>query len=377
MKTEITMDLDLLRPLYDGYDGPTARVVSVHLDTSREDQDADKRLELTWQQLRRDLATAGADEDTLTMLDAEVGASPHIVGPQGESLFAAEGRILGVFALSQPPAHSRAVIGPVADPLETVLDLDHQLPYVVIALDRVGGDIDGYQAGAYDPATRRTYDGTTLHLTRVRAGGPSMASYHRRTQNAWTENVAGVAAETAEAVDNVGAAVVFVGGDLKAVALLRDQLTSLRLDAEIVDVSGGRGGRDANAALRQSVDEALARASRASHERAMTAYTEALGQGGAVHGIHPVTEALAQGNVQTLLMTADRTHDPELWATLADAKVVGSAPEALGQHAGTAFSAPAAPLLIRAAVACGATFSELLPDVAADDGCAAVLRYSA
>jgi hypothetical protein len=366
------MDLDLLRPLYTDASAP---VVSVHVDTSREDQDADKRLEVSWQELRRNLAAQGADDETLLAVDAEIGASPHIVGPQGESVFAAGGRILGAFALSEPPARNRAVLGPVADPLETVIDLDHQLPYVVVALDRRGGDIDGYPAGAFDPATRRAYDGTSLHLTQVRGGGVSMASYHRRSQNAWTENAAGVAAETIEAAQHVGAAVVFIAGDPKAVPLLHEKLAARRLEAEVVEVSGGRGGRDALASLREAVDAALAAASGASHEAAMVEYEEALGQGLAVHGIPAVTDALAHGNVRTLLLAADRTQDPTKWATTTDQRLIGSAPEALGQN--PVFEADAAPLLIRAATASGATFSELLPGATADDGCAAIARYAA
>jgi hypothetical protein len=348
----------------------------VHLDTSREDEDADKRLELTWRDLRRDLSNQGVDEATLEALDAEVGSSPHIVGQQGESLFAADGRILGVFALSEPPPSSRAVVGPVADPLETVLDLDHEVPYAMVALDRVGGDIEAYPAGAFDPATRRTYDGTTLHLTRVRAGGVSMGSYHRRSRNAWTDNAAGVAAETVEAATSVGADVVFVGGDAKAVPLLREELTALNLDADIVEVAGGRGREDAVAALHEAVEEALAQVSQDQHEEAMATYRDALGTGLAVHGLPAVTGALAEGNVERLLLAADRDAGPLLWAARQDGKLVGSTPQALGLHADAAFQAQAGPLMLRAATAGGAAFSELLPGVDADDGCAAILRYA-
>lgn len=367
------MELALLRPLYDS---AAEQFISVHLDTSRLDQDSDKRLELTWQALRRDLEGQGVEEATLAALDGEVGASPHIVGPQGESLFAADGRVLGTFALSEPPPVSRAVVAPVVDPLETVLDLDHQLPYAVVALDRAGGDIEAYPAGAYDPATRRTYDGTSLHLTRVRAGGPSMGSYHRRSVNAWTDNAAGVAQETAEAANSVDAAVVFLGGDPKAVPLLREQLAALNLDAEIVEVAGGRAREDALATLREAVDEALAEQSRTEHEKVMTAYQDALGQGLAVHGIPAVTAALAQGNVERLLLAADRPADLELWAARNDERLVGSAPDELGSHADSAFQADAGLLMLRAATATGAEFSEMLPDLTADDGCAAILRFA-
>ncbi|MBR7838074.1 hypothetical protein KDL01_32675 [Actinospica durhamensis] len=366
------MDLDLLRPLYTATPGD---VVSVHLDTSREDQDADKRLELTWRDLRRDLAAQGVGEETLEALDGQVGSAPHIVGPQGESLFAANGKILGSFALSEPPAASRGVVGLVADPLETVLDLDHQLPYIVIALDREGGDIDAYPAGAFDPESSRTYDGTTLHLSRVGAGGPSMASYHRRAVNAWTDNAAGVAREAAEAATGVDARVAVIAGDPKAIPLLREELAAQGLGAEIVEVPGGRRD-DAAAAMREAVEYALADISRADHERMMTAYSDALGRNRAVHGIPAVIDALARGSVDTLLLSADRSADPMKWATAEDAMLIASAPEALGEYGEKAFEGKAGPLMLRAAAAGGASFSELLPGVEADDGCAAILRYA-
>jgi len=366
------MDLDLLRPLYT----PAAATASVHLDTSRLDQDADKRIEVTWRELRGRLSGQGVDEPTLAALDEAVGGSPHVVGPQGESLYAADGRLLGAFTLTSPPAGgSRAVAGPLPDPLETVLDLDHQVPYVVVALDREGGDIDAYPAGAFDPASSRTYDGSTLHITRVRAGGPSMASYHRRSVNLWTENAAGVVAEIAEAVREVGAPLVFVGGDPKALGVLRPECARELPQVELVDVSGGRGGTDALASLREAVDASLAAYTERSHELAMQAVRSALEQETAVHGIPAVADAFTQGNVRALLLTADRSADPLLWGAADDPRLVGSAREALGPHAGEAFEAPAAAVLLRAAALTGARFSELAADFPADDGCVAVLRY--
>lgn len=369
------MDLGLLRPLYAA--PVNAEVVTVHMDTSRADRDAEKRLEIAWRDLRRTLEEQGADEPSLAALDAEADASPHIFGPHGESLFAADGQVLGTFVLSRPPGHNQGVVGPVVDPLETVLDFDHQLAYVVVALDREGGDIDAYPAGAFDPESQRTYDGTSLHLTRVGAGGPSMASYHRRSVNAWTSNAAGVAREVVEAAENVKAALIFVGGDPKAVPLLHEQLAAHGMvEAEVVGVPGGRGGRDALAALRKAVDEALVEASLDSHRKMMAAYSDALGEGRAVHGIPAVSEALANGAVETLLLAADRDADPMKWASAADPRLIASAREGLGAAADDAFEAKAGLLMLRAATATDAAFSELLPGTHADDGCAAILRYS-
>lgn len=369
------MELALLRPLYAA--PPDAEVITVHVDTTRQDRDADKRLELTWRDMRRTLAGQGAEESSLAAIDAEVGATPHVFGPQGESLFAADGEVLGVFSLSRPPQNNQGSVGPVVDPMETVLDLDHQLAYVMVALDRSGGDISAYPAGAFDPESHRTYDGTTLHLTQVGAGGPSMASYHRRSVNAWTSNAAGVAREVAEAAAQVGAAVVFVGGDHQAVPLLREQLAALRVDADVIEVHGGRGGTDAEKRLRESVDEGLAEASLADHRRVMAEYSDALGEGRAVHGIPAVTEAFANGAVKTLLLSADRENDPMKWASADDPRLIAGSRQGLGAAADSAFEAKAGLLMLRAATATDASFSELLPGTEAHDGCAAILRYTA
>jgi hypothetical protein len=124
----------------------------------------------------------------------------------------------------------------------------------------------------------------------------------------------GVAAETAEAMAAVGAQVVFVGGDPKALGVLRELLPTYRMDVPLVDVSGGRGGEDAEAALRQSVDTELAAASQRIHKQAMDDYREAFGRRLAVRGIPAVADAFAAGNVRTLLLLrADGGAAPSTW----------------------------------------------------------------
>ncbi|MET7828994.1 Vms1/Ankzf1 family peptidyl-tRNA hydrolase [Streptomyces sp. NPDC005386] len=364
------MDLSFLRPLYEAA-GP---VVSVHLDTSREDQDADKRIELVWNNLRKELEGQGADAATLDAVEAAVGGSPEIVGPQGESLYAAGGQLLAVHTLAAPPAANRAAVGPVADVLETVLDRDRQLPHVVVALDRQGGDVDGYAVGAFDEARSRSYNGSTLHITRVKAGGPSKASYHRRTENVWATNTAGVAQEIALAVASVDAAVVFVGGDDKATAVLRNQPALSALDVAVVDVSGGRGGEDALASLRKSVDETLAEVSERAHEEAFERYTAAAGAGTSISSIPSVTEALAEGRVETLLLSADRSGEPLKWSSVQEPMRVASSAEALSDT-GHTFEMSAAALLLRAAAFGDAGFTEIPAGHDVPDACAAILRY--
>ncbi|MEU5469295.1 hypothetical protein [Streptomyces lydicus] len=113
----------------------------------------------------------------------------------------------------------------------------------------------------------------------------------------------------------------------------------------------------------------------ASRHRAVLERLEAeLAGGRALQGIPTVKEALAEGRVEPLLLAADRGADPVLFASRRDPRALGTDPAALGEDS-TAFSASAAPLLLRSAVLGGASFTEILPPTRCTDGVAALPRY--
>jgi len=364
------MDLQFLRPLFEG-GGPVA---SVYLDTTRQTHDADKQIELWWRAARRSLVEQGADEETLAALDEAVGGAPHLPGPQGEALFAAEGRLLEAHTLARPPRTDSAVLLPVPSTLQLAIDRDHQLPYVVVAVDRTGADVDAYPAAAHEPSFQRSFSGSTLHVTRVRGGAEAHASYHRRTVNLWSENAAQAAADVRAAIEEVGAQVVLVAGDPKAVGLLREHLDDRSLPGTVVYVEGGRADDTALAALRDSVEDAVSAASDASHRAALDELEGRLAGGLALQGLPAVKEALAQGRVETLFLAADRSADPQLYSTRTNPLDLATDPAALGDDP-TAFQAPAGELLIRAAALSGAEFTEILPPARYEDGVAALLRF--
>ncbi|MFE6779905.1 hypothetical protein [Streptomyces sp. NPDC057702] len=364
------MDLAFLHRLYEG----ESPVASVHLDTSRATHDADQRIELRWRAALRSLTDQGADPETLAVLGRAVGGVAEVPGPQGEALFASGGRLLGAFTLAEPPAADTARLLPVPDPLGLVLDRDHQLPHVVVAVDREGGDVSAYPAAAHEPSLERTFNGSTLHISRVRAGAEAQASFHRRSVNLWTENTRQVADDVRAAAAEVDAAVVLIAGDPKAIGLLREHLSERPPVGELVYGEGGRSDVSARAALRASVDVAMRTAMTARHLDALATLEAELAEGRAAQGVPAVQEALTAGRVATLLLAADRTDDPDLYASRRDPLALGTDPAALGDDP-TAFRAPAAPLLLRAAALSGASFTEILPPARATDGVAALLRY--
>ncbi|WP_448320279.1 baeRF2 domain-containing protein [Streptomyces sp. CO7] len=364
------MDLEFLQPLYEA-DGPVA---SVHLDTTRSSHDAEKQIELRWRAARRSLAEQGADEETLAALDEVVGGVADVPGPQGEALFASGGRVLGAFTLAEPPASDSALVLPVADPLGLAVDRDHQLPHVVVAVDREGGDVYAYPAAAHEESYRRTFNGSTLHITRVKAGKEAQKSYHRRSVQVWSENTGQAAEGVREAAAEVDAAVVLVAGDPKAIGLLREHLSDQPPNGRIVYVEGGRTDDSAREGLRAGADEAIREAMEAAHREVLDRLEAETAGGRALQGIPAVQQALSEGRVETLLLSADRSGDPDLYASRTDPQLLGTDPAELGD-ASALFSAPAGTLLLRAAALSGANFTELLPPASATDGVAALLRY--
>ncbi|WP_255945869.1 baeRF2 domain-containing protein [Streptomyces odontomachi] len=364
------MDLTYLRALYEG----EAPVASVHLDTTRATHDADRLIDTRWRSARRSLAGQGAGEDTLGALDAVVGGVGDLPGPQGEALFASAGQVLGTYTMAAPPPADQARYLPVPDPLLVAFDRDHQVPHVVVAVDREGADVDAYPAAAHEPAFRRTFNGSTLHISRVRAGAEAQASFHRRTASVWGANTARAAEDVRDAVAAVEAEVILVAGDPKAFGLLREHLAPM-VSCPLVQVGGGRTDASARAALRSAADQALREVMAANHADALRQLGEALAGDRALQGIPAVKEALSQGRVQTLFLAPVGTEDESLlYASQRDRQVLGSDATVFGDDP-TVFSAPARPLLLRSAVLGGASFTEILPPVRCTDGVAALLRH--
>ncbi|GAA3977380.1 hypothetical protein FOF52_18290 [Thermobifida alba] len=364
------MDLGFLRPLYE----TAAPVASVYLDTTRASESAAKEIELRWRGLRESLAEQGADEDTLRALDAVAGGEPGIPGPQGEALFAAEGRLLGAFTLSRPPLRDRAVLLPVADPLELAVDRNRQVPYVVVAADREGADVSAYTVAHHEPESERSFSGSTLHIQKVRVGGWTHKQYQRRAENLWEANAQEAAKDVEAAVADVDAEVVFVGGDERAIGKLRDHLSKTVLDILVEQPGGGRSDAAALASLREAVDRALERAVAQARRRERAAFTTALARGeGAVEGVAETAEALRRAQVQVLLLAADPGEEPRIWASRSDPLEVSVERERLSDP-DSAFQAPASTLLLRAATQTDAGFVELA-DTEAAGGVGAVLRF--
>ncbi|CAL9355189.1 putative protein [Nocardiopsis dassonvillei] len=374
------MDLGFLRPLYDN-DAPVA---SVLLDTSRDTTDADKKIELRWRHLREELAARGADEATLEVLGEAVrDKTSRAFGPHGHALYASGGELLAAYTLSEPPDQDRALWAPVPDALPVAVDRGRLMPYVLVALDRVKAKVYSYAAEPDPrPVSERDFTGADLHnIDTMGRGGPGSEGgyggnfvrkqYHLET---WRENTARLAEMVREAVAEIDARIIIVGGDDEAIAYLRENIQERKLSIPIRVVPGGRGGPDAQERLHQAAAQALHEFVLDSHEEVLEEFEQKLAQDQAVRGTEPTLPMLSEARVRTLLLGAERNGEPELWGSRTAPVLVAARPEELDDP-DAAFRAPASALMLRSAVMSDAGFAEVLRDGEPAQGSGAILRF--
>lgn len=375
------MDMGFLRPLYES----GAPVASVHMDTSRDTTDADKKIELRWRHLREELAALGTDEATLDVLEQAVGEkTSRAYGDHGQALFASEGTLLGAHTLGEIPVQDRAAYLPVPDVLPLAVDRGRRLPYVLVALDRVNAKVTAYAARpTRAPVMETDAAGESLRNIdglggrggrgqRNNPGGPGADSH--AAQELWRENTAKVAEHVREAARRVGAELIIVGGDEEAIAYLRDNLGPRQLTVPIRVVPGGRGGTDAEERLHKAAEDALREFVVERHDAFLEDYQRKLAHDQAVRGTTPLLPMLSEARVETLLLGAERDGEPELWGSFNEPLLVDTDPKGLDDP-NAAFRAPASALMLRSAVMADAGFTELLDHGRTSSESGATLRF--
>ncbi|GAA1111296.1 hypothetical protein GCM10009642_57000 [Nocardiopsis metallicus] len=343
-------------------------MASVHLDTTRDTTDADKKIELRWRHLREELAALGTDEATLDVLEEAVGqGASRAYGDHGQALYASEGRLLGEHTLAEPPSQDRATFLPVPDTLPLAIDRSRRLPYVLVALDRIHAKVFAYAAQPMPKPVMEVenegYDlqdmeaqGRIYPAQRGDAGGRRADT--NMAQELWKENTAQVAEMVREAVRKVDAKAIIVGGDNEAIAYLRENLGPRQLTIPIKVVAGGRGGTDAEERLHETAEECLHELVREEREQAFSDYQRKLAHDQAVRGTTSILPMLSEGRVDTLLLGAERANEPELWGSYHSPVMVDTSPRGLDDP-DAGFKAPASALMLRAAVMSDAGFTEL------------------
>ncbi len=346
--------------------------VSIYFDDSRDTAEAEAQLQVRWQDLRRWLEDAGADEGSILRLQRAVLQGEPAVGRQGRGVIATRDGVLINEHLATPPASVvRVSEYPYLLPL---IELSRRHPpYVFAAVDHVGADITLHDGGISRSETVEG-GGYPVHKP-VTAGWNGYGDVGHSVEEAVRMNVRAIADRLTELVDKSSAQVVFVCGEVRSRTDVVSELPD-RVAKRVCQLhAGAQGHRVREPEIAEAIDAEFTRLERAAIAEVADRFTAEIrrGSGLATEGLAGVCHALRDGSVEMLIV-----------GDLGDATVVTGesittvAPDAdalseLGDTPRRVVRADEA--LPFAAIAVGASL------VAADmvapvDGIAALLRYA-
>ncbi|MEO7289520.1 MAG: Vms1/Ankzf1 family peptidyl-tRNA hydrolase, partial [Jatrophihabitantaceae bacterium] len=178
--------------------------------------------ELRWRRLADQLRGCGADARTVAVLAESVAASAP--APDTLALFTdTTGRLVEQYRLSGSTLADRCGFGTPAVLLPLLAWRQARPPFVAIAIDRHGADIC-YSAGGDAQLERATVTGSVNGSERKLDGYWSQRRYQQRAEDSWRHNAGQVAEVVQQLTNKIGAQVLLLTGDLRAIQLLRQRL---------------------------------------------------------------------------------------------------------------------------------------------------------
>ena len=275
--------------------GPTACVYA-SLDLFGEDE-----VDLQRRQIAGSLRHDGASDQVIDAVAARVAAHRH--APGAVAVFAADdGQVLHEQWLRGATGSD---IVDFTTPVRLLPLLDwsqDRPPYVLVVIDRSGADLTT-SAGGDQPAQVTTVEGFDDEIERNAPGGWSQPRYQQRAEDSWRHNAAQVAGAVEKSAASVGAQVLILAGDVRAVQLLTAQLP-ITPGTLVYRIAGSRTGDGSQADRAHQVDEVLRDAAQSQTRRLLDRFQEQLSPGGlAVAGSADTIAALTAGRVETLLIS--------------------------------------------------------------------------
>lgn len=353
-------DVPDLASLVGGSTGPFATVV---LSTGRDRPDQAAQVEAIWRELRAGLSEAGASErvldDVWAAFDAARldGDAVGVVVPDGGA---------PVVVVHDQPEDELSAWDTLPRVLTFVDWAQSTPPGVLAVVDRTGADL--FATGSEVPV--QVVDGEDGPVVRRSApGGWSQRRFQQRAEMTWEANAAEVADELVRLVDDVGARVVVIAGDGRAVREVEQRLPD-RVAELVRNASGGRG-EGSEGHLEHDVQRWYRTAVADDTVALLQKFDEEIGQQDrAVTGLAATVEALAMSAVDTLLVqrgvgAGTRIHlgGPG-----------GSMPSMRGELEGSR-SCAAADALVAAAWSTGARVRVVPSSGSMRDGVGALLRF--
>lgn len=359
------MHLHAVRPVLDR-PGP---YLTVHAEVGRTDEHALDQLDARWTSLRHELEHHDVDRALVEQLGERLRENTHVPGEARRTIVATPHEV--VFDDVQP-GHALwpeiVDLGELPDLAGWLRQADRAIPFLLVRLDRTGGDLAFHRAVSRAPSEESTVQGETFQIRKVPEGDWAQKQYQNRAQGLWAQNAAAVAEELTRMVARLRPQVILVAGDVRAAdelveALGRHPTPVVRLHA------GGRAAGISEEALWQEIDTVLAEHEAHADQELAERLDEGQGRAkGVAVGSVDVLEALVRGQVDELVLDPAQVRD----ATVHPADFPGLE---LPEPARSSAELPADRVLVAAAARSDSAVSLLPEALVPGHGVAAILRW--
>jgi hypothetical protein len=275
--------------------------------------DTAEEIALRWRALAGRLMDDGADEMTVRAIGADAARRP--AAPARYVGFASQGSVRHSRVLPGTTGDDRARFGHAAELAPLLAFEQEHPPYVKVLADRAGADITVVPAGSA-AGVATDVAGPDDEIERNAPGGWAQARYQRRAIDSWQHNAAAVADAVGHALRQVDAQLLLVGGDIRAVQLLRERLDETIHNRVIVDMlPGGRQADGSWPTQQVAVAQAVSHFAAGRTGELIDRFHAGHGQAGnAVETLEPTLAALADARVETLLVVDDANDDRLAWS---------------------------------------------------------------
>ncbi|GAA2511453.1 Vms1/Ankzf1 family peptidyl-tRNA hydrolase [Pilimelia columellifera] len=303
------MDLSFLRPLYDR-PGPWA---SAYLDITADVPTAPAERELRWRRLREQLVSDGADPGTVAALDDAILGREPTPGRHGLVVFASDGLVVMDETLPAPPPADSARWAPLPDVMPLLAARGEEISWLRVVADRTGADLEGVSTGGV--ARRDEVIGQEdFPIRKVKPGGWSSRRYQQAAEVTWQRNAGDVAAAADALGREIGAEILVVGGDVRAVQQFMEQLPAYWQGRVVRTEAGSRAPGADPEAIDEATAAAITDAARRHTDQVLDRFGVQLGQPELEGtGLPAVVAALQRGQAETVLSAAPHLLAEPIW----------------------------------------------------------------
>jgi peptide chain release factor subunit 1 len=361
------MHSDRFRPLADAK-GP---FVSIYFDDSHDTQDASAQLDARLRDVRKHLEEQSVEASVIEAIDSAVRGVHPPVGRSGRALIVAGDTVVLDEHLIRPPTTTVIRVSELPYLIPVV---EHGLlhtAYLLVAVDHAGADITVHRAGR---VSTENLEGEGYPIHKAKSAEHEFGGAQPRVDEAIRKNIHEVADRVTQLVDESGAALVFIEGEVGGRTALVSALPERVAEKAVQLQGGGRTAGTDQAEVHHEIGQEFLKRRLTTIDDAAQRFAAGLGTGLAVEGLADVTAALRDGAVDTLIIgdIGDVTvvADTDLAMIAPDADTLsdlGGAPER------TLRADEALPLL---AVATSAALVRTDERISPADGIGAVLRYA-